>query len=417
MRHCIAGIIISSILICCCTSGAQQLFLSGSSANSGREHLHPLYKEVERILSEKEPEKNRTRESMISRQPSAENAEEEPGLLKPGADLKILKKVRGLWQSQFLNMEINGMDAGDTNGDGYNEIVVAGRNDIWIFKKRASALEVVKHIKGRKSERIINLDLADLDNNGTDDIFVSAVHEGQPNSYIIKFREGDFVRVSDKVRLFLKVLVASGGQKVLLAQGPGNGRAFGQEVFIMDWDNGKYIKKRSMVLPKKINIYGSNLGDIDHDGEDDIIFIDDKGHLGATSMSGENMWKSDGGFSGPCRYFGFGSDKTSVGKSSRQVRRISVPPRILMLESDEDVSNEIIVCKNYSDLNKAEVHCLVWSGAGFEGCWKTKKTDGCIADCQVKDVDNDGRDELVVAVFNALLNAGKSTILIYNLKN
>ena len=47
---------------------------------------------------------------------------------------------------------------------------------------------------------------------------------------------------------------------------------------------------------------------------------------------------------------------------------------------------------------KGEIYDLMWEEDGLTTNWKTREIKGYIADYQVKDVDNDGHEELVVGV-------------------
>jgi oxalate decarboxylase/phosphoglucose isomerase-like protein (cupin superfamily) len=68
-----------------------------------------------------------------------------------------------------------------------------------------------------------------------------------------------------------------------------------------------------------------------------------------------------------------------------------------------------------------EVYSLVWNGKSIVINWKTQQIVGYIADYQVKDVDNDGEEELVVAIVYTPGTGGmlsgdmKSNILFFKL--
>jgi len=47
---------------------------------------------------------------------------------------------------------------------------------------------------------------------------------------------------------------------------------------------------------------------------------------------------------------------------------------------------------------KGEIQNLIWEEGALETNWKTREIKGYISDFQVKDADNDGEEELVVAV-------------------
>jgi len=44
------------------------------------------------------------------------------------------------------------------------------------------------------------------------------------------------------------------------------------------------------------------------------------------------------------------------------------------------------------------VYDLEWDGAGLVENWRTKKISGYVSDYQFKDIDNDGENEIVLAL-------------------
>ena len=69
--------------------------------------------------------------------------------------------------------------------------------------------------------------------------------------------------------------------------------------------------------------------------------------------------------------------------------------------------------------NNSEIYSLVWDGIGLSENWRTRKIHGYIADFQIKDIDNDGKDELVVGILDtsvaSTLKRAKSYVLAYDL--
>jgi len=95
---------------------------------------------------------------------------------------------------------------------------------------------------------------------------------------------------------------------------------------------------------------------------------------------------------------------------------------------DGDGTNEVIVNKNQGAVGgligdvrvfeKGEIYDLVWDDNNFITNWKTREIAGYISDFQVRDVDNDGENELVVAVINPsgiLERKSTSNILFFKL--
>ncbi|MDO9514876.1 MAG: hypothetical protein Q7J01_02075, partial [Syntrophales bacterium] len=54
-------------------------------------------------------------------------------------------------------------------------------------------------------------------------------------------------------------------------------------------------------------------------------------------------------------------------------------------------------------------------GLGMAENWRTKKIQGYVADYQIKDIDNDGKDEVVLAV-GLGTSLTRSAIVAYDLK-
>jgi hypothetical protein len=108
---------------------------------------------------------------------------------------------------------------------------------------------------------------------------------------------------------------------------------------------------------------------------------------------------------------------------------IYIMGRILVTDLNHDNVPEVLLNKNISKtLNllpkfrlyeTSEVYNLQWDGVNLSENWRSRLIDGYIADYQVKDIDSDGINELVVAVvysteMTALVPA-KSGVLIYEL--
>jgi hypothetical protein len=54
--------------------------------------------------------------------------------------------------------------------------------------------------------------------------------------------------------------------------------------------------------------------------------------------------------------------------------------------------------KGFRSFSKAQIESMAWDGLGLVSQWKTQTFGGRVSDFVVGDVDNDGLDELVIAV-------------------
>jgi len=82
--------------------------------------------------------------------------------------------------------------------------------------------------------------------------------------------------------------------------------------------------------------------------------------------------------------------------------------RIVSYDTNGDGKKELILVKNISPIGgtmsriklfvSSEVYNVEWDGIGLLENWKTRKINGYVADYQIKDIDNDGQDEIVMAI-------------------
>ena len=73
---------------------------------------------------------------------------------------------RGFWMSQKFPTEFKGMDVGDVNGDGLNEVVLIDKNTILICQKLEKELRVLKRINGKAYHNYMSVDVADINRTG-----------------------------------------------------------------------------------------------------------------------------------------------------------------------------------------------------------------------------------------------------------
>ncbi|MDD5414348.1 MAG: hypothetical protein PHH96_05950, partial [Smithellaceae bacterium] len=101
--------------------------------------------------------------------------------------------------------------------------------------------------------------------------------------------------------------------------------------------------------------------------------------------------------------------------------------RIITCDTNKDGKKEVIMVKNLSAVGRvlknvksysgSEIYNFEWDGMGLTENWRTKKINGYVADYQFKDIDNDGQNEVVLAL---VLSAGatlqgKSIVAAYKL--
>jgi len=324
----------------------------------------------------------------------------------------------GFQKSQAFPFEIKGLDIGDVDGDGKNEIILIDRNTLWIYQYIEERLRLVRKLKGRVSHNFLTLDVADVNGNGRAEIFVTNIVEEHLSSFILEHEEGGFKKISDGNDWYFRVLDLPKKGPTLLCQKMGLEESFFGPIYQFRWKSNGLSKGKKLKLPKETSLFGLAIADVTGDGEAEIIRFDDGDRLRVLSKDGKRLLhKTSDRYGGSNNFF----DRESVPQMQARdhvAQRVFLPGRIVPLDLDEDGKVELIVNKNHFAtgrlldrvrlFDKGEVHDLVWDGMMLAERWRTKQIPGYIADYQVKDFDNDGDRELVVAMISQFEAFGRS---------
>ncbi len=345
---------------------------------------------------------------------------------------------QGFWMSQKILTEFKGMDVGDVNGDGLNEVVVIDKNNVYIYQKAGNELKLLEKIPGKSYDNYLAVDVADINKDGVKQIFVTSLNNTLLDSFVLEFKNGKYVKIASDIRWFLRVLDTPSGVPILIGQGYGFDKPFDTPIHEIVWRDGKYVDDQKMKIPLGLSIYGltiDNLG-TGSSGEK-IIALDELDYLcifekttkPLTRMftfgfsNNDLIWRSDDVFGGSNNYFE-NIDKTRPEENEKSA---FVNLRIHTYDTNKDGKKEIIIVKNLSSVGRvfkhlklftsSEIYNLEWDGMGMAENWRTKKINGYVADYCIKDIDNDGKPEIVLAL---VLSVGaslrdKSVIVVYRL--
>ncbi len=344
----------------------------------------------------------------------------------------------GFWMSQKLPTEFKGMDIGDVNGDGLNETVVIDINNIYIYQKTEKELKLLEKIKGNSYDNYLAVDVADINKTGIKQIIVTSLRNTLVNSFVLQFKDGKYVTIASDIRWFLRVLETKSGIPLLLGQGYGFDKPFDTPIHEIVWRNGKYVDDQKMKIPLGLSIYGLTIDDFGTGGgSEKIMSLDDLDYLCIFEKTNKPLsriftfgfttddliWRSDDQFGGSNNYFE-NIDKTRPEENEKSAY---VNLRINTFDTNNDGKKEIIIVKNLSSVGRvfkhlklftsSEIYNLEWDGMGMAENWRTKKINGYVTDYCIKDVDNDGKPEIVLAL---VLSVGtsvreKSVIVVYRL--
>ncbi len=344
----------------------------------------------------------------------------------PGPTQSAGAAPAGFWKSENFKIAIKALALGDVDGDGKTEVIFIDDRRIYVYRFESQHLVKIWEKAGKRSNRYISVDAADINGNGRAEIFVTSVKgTGQRlDSFVLEWDGDGFARLVNDAPWYYRVIDAPEQGRILVGQKRRMDEPFVPGIYQLAWRNSEYGPEERLTLPKGTNIFGFALGDVMHNGEQMIVVFDEGDHIRLFSPSGEEQWKSDERYGGSTDYLEF-----DVQDGPGDTERVYLPQRIFIRDLDSDGKHEVVVASNQGSLGRLFAHLrkfqsgrmvsLSWKSLGLlEEMWQTPKISGHISDCAIGDLDHDGRDEVVAAVVAArgsALSAARSSIIGYEI--
>ena len=337
----------------------------------------------------------------------------------------------GFKKSQTFGFEIKGMDIGDVDGDKKNEVVIMDDHNLYVFKYDGEKLSLFQKIETGYQHTFLTLDVADINRNGYAEIIVTAVAEDDLRSFILEYEQGKFRKITEKAGWYFRVLDHPKDGPTLMGQKMGSDGLYSGPIYKFIWKKNSFEKGPKMPFPKETKIFSLALGNIQSKEKLNLIMLEDSERLRMVAPDGKDVWNSRQKYGGTINFYDTRKkfDMTyRFGSQGAPAWRVYIPGRIVIKDQDGDGLHEVIINKNISSgmrvfdrvrsFDSGEIHDLVWEENTLTTNWKTKEIEGYISDFQIKDVDNDGEEELVVAVIDlggVTTRKGTSKILFYKL--
>jgi hypothetical protein len=314
----------------------------------------------------------------------------------------------GFWKSAEFSFKINGLAVGDVDGDGMAEIVFATERDIYIYRITDRGIESFSVIKGKRTRNLISIDVADMNQNGRDEIFVTnfLTENAVNNSFVLEWDGKSFKTLAQKQNWYFRVIRNPDNHPVLLGQKrTSEDKFFSGPVSRLAYANGGYEAVESVRLPTGVNLYAFGRGDALNDGRNRIITYAHNDHLKIIGESGSEDVTADDAYGGGSVMLEFPRDRKTY---ADEEDRYYIPQRLFVKDLDNDGKNEVIAVKNTDSAGRlfkrfrlyktGSIEALHWNALAFDKKMTTKEISGYIADYAVVDLNNDGNGELVYAV-------------------
>jgi hypothetical protein len=227
-------------------------------------------------------------------------------------------------------------------------------------------------------------------------------------SLIIEYEEGKFRKVSEASGWFYRVLEHPKDGPVLMGQRMGTDGVLQGAIHQMVWKKNAFERGPKMKLPDDTKLFGMAMGRLRDPKEVDFVVLNKFDRLTLVAPDGKTIYTSRDHFGGTEIFYDTYAKREIVYRPADTVTtRVFIQGRILVRDLDKDGLDEVIINKNESSLSvlerarsydRGEIVNLVWDQANLAQNWTTAQLEGYITDYQIRDVDNDGEEELVVAL-------------------
>ncbi|MBW1679205.1 MAG: VCBS repeat-containing protein, partial [Deltaproteobacteria bacterium] len=323
-----------------------------------------------------------------------------------------------------ISNNIKGLAVGDADGDGDLEIIFITDKKVFVYQKMDGKLKKIAEYKEKGSADFLKVDMADINRNGKNEIFVTNLRENSLSSIVLEYKDENIEKIADNLEWFLGVVNFPGEGPVLLGQTYGDNNPLKGKIYRIKWDSGNYVPSGLEEVPSGLQIFGFGVLRGEGSREKEFVNLDNDGRLYVYSQNGEEKWKSERTYGSSEVSFQVASN----GSPGSKEKTVFLPMRLVIKDLNNDKKMDIILGKNFykdkglfnrkSICEKGSVYNLQWYGTYMDVRWHTGKLDECVVDYSIADADNDGIDELVIAVKSGrsyLTFRPKSYILIYEI--
>ena len=329
------------------------------------------------------------------------------------------------WKSRSFKQRITGMAIGDIDGDGKKETVFTTEHTVEAYRYENQRFIKINTLAERNLDHLIGVDVADINGNGVAEIYVSALNPSRKyvKSFVMEFSGNSFAEIVKDTGWYLRVVDMPQREKVLIGQKQGLESPFDKPIFELVLQNLEYEPANRIMAAKRANALGFAFGNAMNDGSEAAVVFDKLDYLRIFDSSGKQIWKDGEKSGGTPHYFELPDHGQKDMKNYEYY-----PMRILIQDINKDGKNDVITVKNHrlSDLisfrqfTHGEIEIRSWDGIGLSVLWTTRKLSGYFSDFGIGDFDNDGQDELVVALVqktgSIITTTPKSALIAYDLE-
>ena len=327
-----------------------------------------------------------------------------------------------------MDEQLIAIAAADLDGDGRAELVGISEKGVFAYRwTNRGFVNMTGHLETNKFVKYLAVDAADINGNGRDEIFVTAISsvpagielKNKLLSGALELNTKLLKPVAKQLPYFLKVTRLPGHKRpLLLAQKMGRNDPFGGPVLTMTWNGNRYVEEERVALGgKDAWIYDGTIVELGDDGAEAVTSVNWKGKL-RVLRNGEVAWEGKENLGlvqhqaflqSPRAFWSPETIKSMTQPKTEELAQPRILSRRILVESPLFGGGEIelITVANRihygvqvrlfgEGMGAASVVGYVGSGEQFEKNWETTPVEGAARDLALADFDGDGRRDVVL---------------------
>ena len=350
--------------------------LKGNPALAAKQSDAPLPTSVEKVVASTQKKDVRSRLKKENSKPvEAKNAVKMPEVpeIKPG----IVNSAEKSWTSQRLPESMTSMAIGRTLPDKGTEVFMTGERYLRFYLKGKN-LQFITAVAFNPDEKIIGVDVADLDLDQVQEVYVTVLKGGMPASQVYLLENNQFRKIADNIPYVLRSIALEGKERKIYAQKfDNNGNPIG-DVLHLNKRGTDFRAENPLQLPPLANVYNFNRFS-NSKGNQYYVVSHPGGYLMVYSTERKLLWKSRDKF---------GGSEALLCQADNRVPTEPLCNSYLPQRLHVSKSGDIYVVRNTGligsgmtrHFTKSSVVKFFWNGSSLEERWRKEQSGSYLAD-------------------------------------
>lgn len=296
------------------------------------------------------------------------------------------------WISQKLEGELSGMALGRALAAGERELFLTGGHSLYYYRL-GKELVPLAQITLPVHEKILGIDVADLDGDNQSEIYLTVMSGEDLASQVWAADGSALKKTAEKLPYFFRAFTMQGDGRKLFAQQMGREDDYYGGLYEVVRKGAGFDFVNPLPLPRIANIYNTAIMK-SRDGSRNFVVLNPDGYLLVFDAKGKELWRSSDKYGGSENFFAR-EDPLGMKTTGAAQRKIFLEQRIAITKNGEIIvakNDGFFVIGNSRSYSKNSIFAFSWNGVMLDELWHTKVSQNYLADYQY----DEGQKELLL---------------------